>query len=87
MVRMAIKKSEKLKKRLREKTKKFLQYVETVIGKRRRGVTYFNYADFRHIAKDLEGKKKSAFVKKAKRFFAMHKKLDAQITKALKKPE
>ena len=37
--------------------------------------------------KDLEGKKKSAFVRKAKRFFAMHKKLDAQITKALKKPE
>lgn len=55
---MAIKKSEKLKKRLREKTKKFLQYVETVIGKRRRGITYFNYADFRHIVKDLEGKRK-----------------------------
>ena len=66
MVRMAIKKSEKLKKRLREKTKKFLQYVETVIGKRRRGITYFNYADFRHIAKDLEGKKEKCICAKSK---------------------
>ena len=63
---MAIKKSEKLKKRLREKTKKFLQYVETVIGKRRRGITYFNYADFRHIVKDLERKKEKCICAKSK---------------------
>ena len=80
---------EKLKRALKKSKRNFLAYVYRVGGSPRfyRENIHINYSDIRAIAKKLEGKTKSAFMRKAKKFFAMRKKLDRQITKAMQKPE
>ena len=80
---------EKLKRAQKIAQVKFIMYVHRVGGNPRlyRVQTYINYSDIRAIAKKLEGKTKSAFMRKAKRFFALRKKLDKKIMKARRKPE
>lgn len=64
---------EKLKRTQKIAQAKFIVYVHRVGGNPRlyRVQTYINYSDIRAIAKKLEGKTKSAFMRKAKRFFCI----------------